>query len=84
MTKKLRQKLNQFRLENYLLLLGFIARKLGMDRAADFQRFREVPEGFDFNGRSFMFHAIISQPGFALTEDELIKYDDNIQEYAHT
>jgi hypothetical protein len=73
---------SNFRLENHLLLLGFIASKLGMEKAYDFQRFREVPEGFDSNGRSFMFHAIITQPGVMFSEDQLIQYDDNIRQYA--
>ncbi len=53
-----------------------------MEKASDFQNFREVPEGVDSNGRSFMFHAIITQPGIMFSEDRLIQYDDNIREYA--
>jgi hypothetical protein len=82
LVKKSGSKSNQFRLENHLLLLGFLASRLGMEKASDFQRFREVPEGFDSNGRSFMFHAIITQPGVTFSEDRLIQYDDNIREYA--
>lgn len=76
------KKTNPFRLENHLHLLGFIASLLGIETASDFQRFRDVEEGFDSNGRSFMFHRIISQPGVLITEDKLIQYDDNIRGYA--
>lgn len=75
------KKSSPFKLENYLHLVSYIANQLGMRGASDFQKFKDVQEGFDSNGRSFMFHNIISQQGVKIPEDKLAQYDDNIRSY---
>lgn len=72
---------SRFRLEDHLLLARFIANKLGMNKVAEIREFSDVEEGFDSDGRSYMYHAIISRRGNAIPEDKLRQYDENIRRY---
>lgn len=71
----------KFRLEDHLLLAKFIANKLGMKQVSDIKRFSDVKEGFDSDGRSYMYHALITRPGNTIPEDRLRQYDHNIRKY---
>ena len=72
----------KFRLEDHLILAKFIANKLGLKQVLDIKRFSDVKEGFDVDGRSYMYHALITRPGNTLSEDKLRQYDDNIGKYS--
>ena len=71
----------KFRLEDHLLLAKFIANKLGISRLSEIKDFKDVPEEFDAEGRSHMFHAILIRPGNTIPEDKLKQYDDNIRKH---
>jgi hypothetical protein len=71
----------KFRLEEHLLLARFIANKLGINKLSEIKDFKDVPEEFDAEGRSHMFHAILIRPGNTIPEDKLKQYDDNIRKH---
>jgi len=71
----------KFRLEDHLLLAKFIANKLGINKLSEIKDFKDVPEDFDAEGRSHMFHAILIRPGNTIPEDKLKQYDDNIRKH---
>jgi len=71
----------KFRLEDHLLLARFIASKLGMKKVADTKEFKDVKEGFDSDGRSYMYHAIVVRSGNTISEEKLREYDNNIRKY---
>ncbi|RLI40764.1 hypothetical protein DRO69_12485, partial [Candidatus Bathyarchaeota archaeon] len=71
----------KFRLEDHLLLARFIANKLGISKLSEIKDFRDVPEEFDAEGRSHMFHAILIRPGNTIPEDKLKEYDENIRRH---
>jgi hypothetical protein len=75
------QTTGRFRLEDHLLLAKFIANKLGMKEVSDIKQFSDVKEGFDSDGRSYMYHALITKPGNTVPEGKLRQYDDNIKKY---
>jgi len=79
--KSLRQTRGKFRLEDHLLLAKFVANKLGMKQVSDIKQFYDVREGFDSDGRSYMYHALLTRPGNTIPEDKLRQYDDNIKKY---
>jgi len=71
----------KFRLEDHLLLAKFIANKLGMKEISDIKDFSDAPEGFDLDGRSYMYHMFITRRGNTIPEAKLRQYDDNIRRY---
>jgi len=71
----------KFRLEDHLLLAKFIANKLGINKLSEIKDFKDVPEEFDAEGRSHMFHAILIRPGNTIPEDKFKQYDDNIRKH---
>ena len=82
MPRKIRvRSLGKFRLEDHLLLAKFIANKLGISKLSEIKEFKDVPEEFDAEGRSHMFHAILIRPGNTIPEDKLRQYDDNIRKH---
>ena len=78
--KKRAWKKTVFRLEDNLILAPYIAQKLGLAKLSEIKQFKDVPEGFDTDGRSYMFYALrnLSPP---IPEDKLREYDDNIRGY---
>jgi hypothetical protein len=72
---------SRFRLEDHLILARFIASKLGINKLSEIREFKDVREGFDSDGRSYMFHAILTRPSNTISEDKLKEYDDNIRRY---
>jgi len=75
------QKAARFRLENHLVLARYIANKLGLNEVSDIKQFSDVKEGFDSDGRSYMYHAIITRKGNKIPESKLRRYDENIKKY---
>lgn len=75
------KKLGNIRLEDHLLLAQFIAIKFGINRLSEIKDFRDVPEEFDAEGRSHMFHAILIRQGNTISEEKLKEYDDNIRKH---
>lgn len=71
----------KFRLEDHLLLARFIANKFGINKLSEIKDFKDVPEEFDAEGRSHMFHALLIRPGNTITEDKLEQYDDNLRKH---
>ncbi len=80
MTKKEKQ-LGRFKLEDHLLLSKIIASKIGINRLSEIKEFKDVPEEFDAEGRSYMFHEILIRSGNTIPEDELAQYDSNIRKH---
>ena len=73
-------KRSKFKLENHLYLARFLAKQLGMTNLADFQQFKDVQDGFDSSGQSYMYHAIISKTNVQIPEEKLRDYDQNIRD----
>lgn len=71
----------RFNLENHLLLAQFIASKLGLNHISDIKQFSDVNEGFDEDGRSYMYYNLISKRGNTIPEGKLRQYDDNVRKY---
>lgn len=71
----------RFTLEHHLLLAQFIAHKLGLNNVSDIKQFNDVNEGFDEDGRSYMYYSLISKRGNTIPEGKLRQYDDNIRKY---
>ena len=77
---------NRSRLEDHLVLARFIASKLGINKLSEIRDFSDVQEGFDSEGRSYMFHAILTRLGNTILdntipENKLKEYDDNIRRH---
>ena len=75
------QSKTRFSLENHLLLAQFIVNKLGLHQVSDIKQFNDVNEGFDEDGRSYMYYSLISKRGNTIPEGKLRQYDDNIRKY---
>lgn len=69
------------RLENRLLLLGWLNSLLGYTRNRDLlQEMQTVEEGFGADGRSYLFHHLLGRGArVAIPEAALARYDDNIR-----
>ncbi|MEM2966760.1 MAG: DEAD/DEAH box helicase family protein [Candidatus Nitrosocaldaceae archaeon] len=75
------KKQGMVKLSEHLLLAQFIAKKLGIT-LSDIKEFRDVQEGFDNEGRSYMFHALLSRRReITYPEEKLRDYDENIKRY---
>ncbi len=72
----------KFRLSDHLILAPFIARKLGFETWSEFlHAFKDVSEGFDSDGRSWIYHRLLSCPGRTISDEKLHQYDTNIRKY---
>lgn len=69
------------RLENRLLLLGWLNSLLGYKHNRDLLRdTKDVEEGFGADGRSYLLHHLLGRGAkVAIPEDVLTRYDDNIR-----
>jgi hypothetical protein len=83
MTKTIKPK-EKFRLEDHLLLARFMGNKLGIREISGLQDFRDVPEGTDTDGRSYMYSRIISRRGRFIDDSKLQAYDQNIRRHAES
>ncbi|MCW3998888.1 MAG: DEAD/DEAH box helicase family protein [Candidatus Bathyarchaeota archaeon] len=71
----------RFNLENHLLLAQFIANKIGFHKVSDIKQFSDVNEGIGEDGRSYMYHNLLSKKGNTIPIDKLGQYDENICRY---
>lgn len=71
------------RLDDYLVLNSFMNKLFGMDSFDDFQKLlKNVEDGFDDEGRSYVFLTLYSQAGIdAQLKSKLEVYDTNIKRY---
>lgn len=64
------------------MLAKFMTGKLGIDGVSGIKQFADVKEGFDSDGRSYMYHALVTRQGNTIPEGKLRQYDDNIRKYS--
>jgi hypothetical protein len=71
------------RLDDYLVLNSFMNKLFGMDSFDDFQKLlKNVEDGFDDEGRSYVFLTLYSQAGIdPQLKSKLEEYDSNIKGY---
>ncbi|MCK4500224.1 hypothetical protein KAU11_06990, partial [Candidatus Babeliales bacterium] len=71
------------RLDDYLVLNSFMNKLFGMDSFDDFQKLlKNVEDGFDDEGRSYVFNTLHSQKSIDLQlKSKLEEYDSNIKSY---
>lgn len=71
------------RLDDYLVLNSFINKLFGMESFDDFQNLlKNVEDGFDDEGRSYVFNTLHSQKSIDLQlKSKLEEYDSNIKGY---
>jgi hypothetical protein len=71
------------RLDDYLMLNSFMNRLFGMESFDEFQKLlKNVEEGFDDEGRSYVFLTLYSQAGIdPQLRSKLEEYDGNIKQY---
>ena len=70
-------------LEQRLVLLAWLNRQFGYPRNRDLLADnRETDEGFDTEGRSFVYHRLMSRgDALSISPDALARYDDNIRRH---
>jgi len=71
------------KIEKYFILNKYILSLLGVRDFKDLQqKLKDVQEGIDSNGRSYFVNVLISSfPNRKISEEELLRYDSNIQKY---
>ncbi len=72
-------------LEQHLVLLAWLNRQFGYEHNRDLLAdLKKADEGFDAEGRSFVYHLLISRGGaVSISPDALAQYDDNIRNHLH-
>jgi hypothetical protein len=71
-------------LNNKLILNAFFNRLFGGNDFKDIQQLlKDVKEGFDEEGHSYVFYSLKAQKGLALSIDKLEQYDSNIRGYVN-
>ena len=72
-------------LEQHLVLLAWLNRQFGYEHNRDLlARMKDSDEGFDAEGRSFVYHRLISRgDAMSISPDTLAEYDDNIRNHLH-
>jgi hypothetical protein len=69
-------------IEKYLVLNKYFLYLLGVESMKDLQeKLRDVSEDVDYDGRSYFINAIKSLEKVKIPEDDLLKYDENINDY---
>ncbi|MCM8807876.1 MAG: DEAD/DEAH box helicase family protein [Candidatus Omnitrophica bacterium] len=69
-------------IEKYLILNKYILSLFGVYESKElFSKFKDVKEGFDSDGRSYFVNALIGLENLKISEDDLLRYDENIQSY---
>ena len=73
-------------LEQHLVLLAWLNRQFGYEHNRDLLGdMKEAAEGFDAEGRSFVYHLLVSRgDAVSISPDTLAQYDDNIRNHLHT
>ncbi len=70
------------KIEKYLILNKYFLSLFGVDNFRDLQlKLKDVKEGTDSDGRTHFVNALISLKDLKISEDDLLRYDKNIQEY---
>ena len=69
-------------LNDKLILNAFFNRLFGGKSFKELQQLlKDAKEGFDEEGRSYVFYGLIVQKGLAISVDKMEQYDNNIKEY---
>lgn len=73
-------------LEQHLVLLAWLNRQFGYEHNRDLlASMKDSDEGFDAEGRSFVYHRLISRgDAVSISPDVLAQYDDNIRNHLHS
>ncbi len=70
------------RIEKYLILNKYFLSLFGVKDFMDLQlKLKNVKEGTDSDGRTHFVNVLIGLEGLKINEDDLLRYDKNIQEY---
>lgn len=71
------------KIENYLVLNKYLLSLFGIDDFTVFQeKFKDTPTGNDSNGRTHFVNILISSlSGLSISDDDLLRYDENIKSY---
>lgn len=72
-------------LEQHLVLLAWLNRQFGYGHNRNLLAdMKEAAEGFDAEGRSFVYHLLVSRgDAVSISPDTLAQYDDNIRNHLH-
>ena len=69
-------------IEKYLILNKYLLSLFGVNESKElFNKLKDVKEGFDSDGRSYFVNALRGFENLKISEDELLRYDQNIQSY---
>jgi len=69
-------------IEKYLVLNKYLLSLFGVNESKElFNKLKDVKEGFDEDGRSYFVNALRSFENLKISEDDLLRYDQNIQSY---
>jgi superfamily II DNA or RNA helicase len=69
-------------IEKYFVLFKYLLNLFGVEDFKDLQeRLRNTQEGVDSDGRSYFMNVLKSLEGIKISEDDLKRYDENIQSY---
>ncbi|MFH7836236.1 MAG: DEAD/DEAH box helicase family protein, partial [Candidatus Aenigmatarchaeota archaeon] len=69
-------------IEKYLILNKYLLSLFGVNESKElFNKLKDVKEGFDEDGRSYFVNALRSFENLKISEDDLLRYDQNIQSY---
>jgi len=69
-------------IEKYFVLFKYLLNLFGVNTFKDLQeRLRDTREGVDSDGRSYFMNALKSLENIKISEDDLKRYDENIQSY---
>ncbi len=70
------------KIEKYLILNKYFLSLFGIRDFRDLQlKLKDTKEGTDSDGRTHFVNALIGLEGLKINEDDLLRYDKNIQEY---
>jgi len=71
------------KIEKYLILNKYLLSLFGVSDFKDLQiKLRDIKEGTDSDGQSYFVNILLSLEGLKVLEDDLLRYDKNILEYA--
>jgi len=69
-------------IEKYFVLFKYLLSLFGVSTFKDLQeRLRDKREGVDSDGRSYFMNVLRSLDNIKISEDDLKRYDENIQSY---
>ncbi|MHA2636379.1 MAG: DEAD/DEAH box helicase family protein [bacterium JZ-2024 1] len=69
-------------IEKYLILNKHLLSLFGVNESKElFNKLKDIKEGFDSDGRSYFVNALRGFENLKISEDKLLRYDQNIQSY---